>query len=197
MADTQPYRPKKRGLETAADMLRSLIPIAIVVVLFAYFFLPSGDDSKINTIDPHDDIASMAEYGAFPIVAPTDLGKSWKPTSSGLLRNSADRLSTPIGLTIGYVTPKQKFARFTIRQGIETSVVSKSIDDATVNDNPAGEPVQIADRSWTPITTTKGRGYVTVSGSGASSIVIVLAGSASYAELRQLAEGLQPVQKKS
>ncbi len=177
-------------------MLRSLIPIAIIVVLFAYFCMPKGEN-KINTIDPQDDISSMAEYGAFGIVAPTALDKSWKPTSSSLLRDSSNQLSTPTGLTIGYVTPKMKFARFTIRQGDPFTVLKASVDDATVTEDPAGAAVQIADRSWTPITTNNGRGYVNISGSGAASVLIVLVGSASYDELKQLAIGLQPVAKRS
>ncbi len=177
-------------------MLRSLIPIVILVVLFAYFCMPKGEN-KINTIDPHDDITSMAEYGAFAIVVPKALDKSWKPTSSKLLRDGSDQLSTPTGLTIGYVTPKMKFARFTIRQGDPAVVLNASVDDATVTENPAGAPVQIADRSWTPITTNHGRGYVNISGTGAATVTIVLVGSASYDELAQLATALQPVAKKS
>ncbi|PRZ40991.1 uncharacterized protein DUF4245 [Antricoccus suffuscus] len=177
-------------------MLRSLVPIVVLVVLFAYFCMPKSDN-KINTIDPQDNITSMAEYGAFSIVAPKALDKSWKPTSSKLLRDDSNQLSTPTGLTIGYVTPKMKFARFTIRQGVPEAVLKASVDDATVTDDPAGNAVQIAGRSWTPITTDKGRGYVNVAGSGAASIVIVLVGSASYDELKELATALQPVAKKS
>lgn len=177
-------------------MLRSLIPIVVLVVLFAYFCMPKGEN-KINTIDPHDDITSMAEYGDFAIVAPNALDKSWKPTSSKLLRDSSDQLSTPTGLTIGYVTPKMKFARFTIRQGDPAAVLKASVDDATVTKDPAGAPIQIADRSWTPITTNKGRGYVNISGAGPASVLIVLVGSASYDELKQLATGLRPVVKRS
>ena len=177
-------------------MLRSLIPIVVLIVLFAYFCMPNAEN-KVNTIDPHDDIMSMAEYGEFAIVAPTTLGKSWKPTSSKLLRDGNEQLSTPTGLTIGYVTPKMKFARFTIRQGDPAAVLKESVDDATVTDDPASDPVQIGDRSWTPITTNKGRGFVNVAGSGDASVVIVLVGSASYDELKQLATELQPVAKKS
>lgn len=177
-------------------MLRSLIPIVVIVLLFAFFCMPKGEN-KIHTIDPHDDVISMAEYGEFAIVAPTALDKSWKPTSSKLLRDGGKQLSTPTGLTIGYVTPKMKFARFTIRQGDPVAVLKESVDDATVTEDPAADPVQIADRTWTPITTNKGRGYVNISGSGEASVVIVLVGSASYDELKQLAIGLQPVAKKS
>lgn len=194
MADTQPYRPKKRGFETAGDMLRSLVPILVLVLGFAYFCIPKGE-SKINTIDPAVDIKSMAEYSDIEVAAPTALNKTWKPTSSSLLRDGDAQTGTPIGLTIGYVTPKQKFARFTIRQGERADVLKLSVDDAEVTKDPAGKSLQIGTHTWTPIETNAGRGYVSLTGEGAASIVIVLAGGASYAELREFAGALEPVAK--
>lgn len=195
VADTQPYRPRKRGFETMADMLRSLVPIAIVVLGLAYFCDARGGDA-VHTIDPTGDIVSAAQYGDFAVVAPKGLSKGWRPTSSGLLRNDNSDTGTPVGLTIGYVTPKTQFARFTVRLGDPQIVLYKSVDDASIDKMPSGDPVVINGQSFIPFDTNKGRGLYATTGTGEMSVSTILVGSASMAELTELAKSLQPVPKR-
>lgn len=192
MADTQPYRPKKRGFETAKDMAWSLGPILVLVVVFAYFIFPSGGDA-VRVVDASSDISNMAEYADFPIIAPSGLSKQWRPTSSNLLRDDASSDSPPTGLTIGYVTPEDKFARFTIQKGARSKIVQSAVNGADVTKDPDGEAITVNGRQWTPITTSKGGGFVNVQGSGATAIVTVVAGGASTAELSALVTSLRTV----
>lgn len=196
VADTQPYRSRKRGFETMTDMLRSLVLISVVVLLFAYFCDAKGG-SGVITVDPTGDIVSAAQYGEFAVIAPKGLSKGWRPTSSGLLRNDNSDTGTPVGLTIGYVTPKTQFARFTVRMGDPQVVLYKSVDGASIDKNPSGAPITINAQSFTPFATDKGQGLYAITGTGATSVVTVLVGSASLSELKQLAASLQPVPKKT
>ncbi|GAB3305547.1 DUF4245 family protein [Epidermidibacterium keratini] len=191
MADTQPYRPKKRGYETAGDMLRSMLPIVIIVLVFAAFCVPRGSQ-RDPRIDPSVDITSAAQAVDFEVVAPDGLSDEWVPTSSKLLRAGDAESGQPNGLSIGYISPAEDYALFTIRQGLRAEMLSAAVDPADVTKDPAGDPVEIAGREWTPITTSEGDGYVNVSGEGETAVVIVLSGTADAAELRELAGSLAP-----
>lgn len=194
VADTQPYRARKRGSETATDMARSLIPVTILILLFVAFCAPKGGD-PVRVVDTSDDIRSAAEFLDFPLPAPSGLAKQWRPTSSGLLRDSTAVGAAPVGLSIGYVTPKDTFARYSVRQGTPSVVLRQSVDSADIRDNPSGPTVEIGGRTWTPFTTSGGRGYYSATGTGSSSVVLVVAGGAADAELRTLAGSLRVVEK--
>jgi hypothetical protein len=57
----------------------------------------------------------------------------------------------------------------------------------------AGAPIEVNGRPWTPISTAKGSGFVNVEGSGPTSVVTVVAGGATTAELSVLVSALEPV----
>lgn len=189
MADTQPYRPKKRGYETAGDMLRSMLPIVIIVLVFAAFCVPRGSQ-RDPRIDPAPDITAAADAVDFEVVAPEGLSQEWVPTSSRLLRAGDSEAGDPEGLSIGYVSPQEDYALFTIRQGLRAEVLATAVKPAEVTEDPAGDPLELAGRQWVPITTSEGEGYVNVTGEGENAVVIVLTGTADAAELRELAGSL-------
>ena len=108
-APAQPGPPpsgkRKRGRETAADMIRSLGVVLVIVI--ALWFLaqpPDSDEAAIRVVDPAPDVAAWtsAVPGA-PV--PTGLPEQWRPTSSRYERGP-DRLS------IGHVTPSDQYAEF-------------------------------------------------------------------------------------
>ena len=191
MADTQPYRPKKRGYETAGDMLRSMLPIVIIVLVFAAFCVPRGSQ-RDPRIDPAPDIIAAADAVDFDVVAPEGLSDEWVATSSRLLRAGDSEGGDPEGLSIGYVSPQEDYALFTIRQGLRAEVLATAVKPAEVTEDPAGDPLELAGRQWVPITTSEGDGYVNVTGEGENAVVIVLSGTADAAELRELAGSLAP-----
>lgn len=96
---------KKRGRETAADMVRSL-GIVMVLVLLAYWLAqpPESDKAVIRVIDPAVEIMSFTR--AVPeAVVPGTLPAQWRPTVAAYD-------SSPDRLRIGYNTPTKEYAEY-------------------------------------------------------------------------------------
>lgn len=178
MADTQPYRPRKRGYESAKDMLWSLIPIVVLVMAFVYFCGPRSQDA--TTVDPRPDITSVARAVDYPFVAPLSLSKQWKPTASTALKDDDGAM---IGLSIGYLTPADDQARFVVSTGTREAVLKTALANAKPVTDPDGAAAELGELSWVPVRTSAGRALV-AEGDG---FIAVVAGTASYAELRELA----------
>ncbi|WP_153504271.1 DUF4245 domain-containing protein [Cumulibacter manganitolerans] len=185
MADTQPYRPRKRGFESFKDMMWSLIPIVVLVLGFVYFCGPR--DSQVSTVDPRGDVRGAAQVVGYPLVAPDSLSEDWRSTASTLLRKDGD----VVGVSIGYRTPKDQLARYVISSGTRDEVIGTALADAKVRTDPDGSAVELAGLGWVPVRTTAGHALV-AQGEG---FVAVVAGTASYAELRELAGAVQPPAK--
>lgn len=185
MADTQPYRPRQRGFETLRDMLWSLVPIVVLVIAFVYFCGPS----EVTRVDPSSDISSAAREVDYPLHAPQALTDDWAPSSSVLVR-ADDEDRTVIGLSIGYVTPEDEYARFVISAESRDATLQRALGEAEVVTDPDGVAADMGQHSWVPVRTTTGRALV-AEGSG---YVVVVTGTASYEELRELAGAVQPIE---
>lgn len=184
MADTQPYSPRKRGYETIKDMLWSLIPIVVLVLAFAYFCGP-GDD--VTRVDPAGDIAGAAAVVPYQMHAPQGLADSWAPSSSVMLRDDSAEKAV-VGVSIGYVTPQDSFARFVISSQNRQQTLDRALADASVRTDPDGTPTELNGLQWVPVSTSAGRALV-AEGPG---FVAVVSGTASYGELRELAGAVKP-----
>lgn len=195
MVESQPststVAPPKRGFQTLADMLRSILPLLVISLILALIYFPRGDGSA-KRIDPTVDVQSAVRTVGFQVYAPSGLPDSWVPTSSKLLRPSGAATGDPNGVSIGYVTPKEEFARYTQQRGLRAEVLSASLTGASVTEDPAGEDITLGGRVWTPVTTTKGAAIVSTEGTGADTVVLVIAGTAGRAELLELAGALRP-----
>jgi hypothetical protein len=98
-----PPAKKKRGRETAADMIRSMGLILLIVIPVWYLAQPpDSDEAEIRVVDPTSDVASYVQ--AVPgVPTPGGLPPQWRPTSSTL---------EPGALRIGYVTPASEYAEY-------------------------------------------------------------------------------------
>ena len=106
---TPPAPPKrKRGRETAGDMLRSMGLILLIVIPVWYLAQPpDSDEQAIRVVDPTADIRSY-QQAAPGVPAPTGLAADWRSTSSTL---------EPGRLRIGYVTPDDEYAEYASSTG--------------------------------------------------------------------------------
>ncbi len=94
---------KKRGRESAGDMVRSLGLILLIVVPVWFFAQPPSSDQKtLRTVDPAADIASFAQ-AAPGVPVPGPLPAGWRATSSTL---------QPGSLRVGWVTPSGEYAEY-------------------------------------------------------------------------------------
>ena len=126
---------KKRGRETAADMLRSL-GVVMVLVLTMWFLAqpPDSDEQELRTVDPSPDVAAFtADVPSAPV--PTGLPEQWRPTSSTL---GADNLR------IGWVTPGGEYAEY----AASTSPSEEVLLDLTGDRAERIEPLQVDGQSW-------------------------------------------------
>lgn len=167
-------------------MLWSLIPIVVLVLAFVYF---CGPGDEVTRVDPTTDVSSAAGNVPYAMHAPQNLSDAWAPSSSVLLR-SDDEDQTILGVSIGYVTPDDDYARFVISSENRTATIGRALAEASVLTDPDGSPTELSGLSWVPVSTSAGRALV----SEGSGFVMVVSGTASYAELRELAGSVQPVE---
>ena len=103
-----PSKKRKRGRETAADMVRSL-GICLLVVVPVWFFAqaPESDKAELREVDPARAIAAFAaDVPAAPV--PGELPAGWRATSSTYQEKT---------LRVGWVTPEGEYAEYAASTG--------------------------------------------------------------------------------
>ncbi len=94
---------RRRGRETALDMLRSLGIVMLIVVPLWFLAQPnSGDAKQIRVVDPTAEITAFRQ-AAPTLPVPTAVPAGWQATSSTL---------EPGALRIGWVVPGDTYAEY-------------------------------------------------------------------------------------
>ena len=128
---------RKRGRESAADMVRSL-GLVLLVVLFVWFFAraPHSDEKSIRVVDPSSDLQAFSS--AVPDgVVPRSMPAGWRTTvsryepESGLLR-------------VGWVTPAGHYAEYAATAHPAQGFLADITGEA-----PQAAPVEIDGATWT------------------------------------------------
>ncbi len=168
---------KKRGRETAGDMIRSLSVVLVLVV--GMWFLaqpPDSDEQQVRVVDPTSDIAAFsADVPGVPV--PQDLPDGWRPTSSTLTAGT---------LRIGYVTPDGKYAEYAA-----TTAPADDLDEIVGAGAQELPDVQVEGVRWAQ--RRDGGALSLVRTSGASTVVVgTLRSTAGRDELDELAGSLEP-----
>ncbi len=168
---------KKRGRETAGDMLRSLGVVLVLVVLMWFLAQPPGsDEQELREVDPSADVASFtADVPTAPV--PAGLPEAWRPTSSTLSAQA---------LRIGYVTPAEQYAEY----AASTAPAQEFVDEVAGARTTRLEPHEVDGQQWDQYRDRDGslslvRSY--------GPVVVVLGSSratSTLAELEQLAGSL-------
>ena len=103
VAQNEVTAKKRRGRETATDMVRSLGLVLVGVVVVWYLAQPpDSDEQAVRVVDPAPDIAMLLE-AAPEVPVPRDLPLGWRPTSSTL---------EPQDYRMGLVTPSDEYAEY-------------------------------------------------------------------------------------
>lgn len=174
-------RSKRLGKMSTANMLRSLLPLVVIVLGLAYFCTPHNVD-PVTEIDPSDSIRYAASLSDVPLPVPM-LADTWRPTSVAV-DAPPDAGPGPLTLTIGYVTPTEEFAKYVV----STDSASVAISDLLTDADTAGR-ITLAGQSWEEFTTSRGeRLYLRTDGD----LRLLVTGSASEDEVRTLIESLAP-----
>ncbi len=164
---------------TPGDMLKAvlvlLIPIAILVALYVYFF----DGNNVIVIDPSGTYADARASAHFTVVQPVGLPSSWKPVSSTYASG------TPSTLRVGYIAPGGDGFQL-----VESDQASATLIEAELGAvNPLARSVDEGGLTWGVIKATKHSDLALVNTTSTRTVIIM--GQASQSELQQFAAALK------
>ena len=183
-----PPAPDRRSKQTFANMLRSLVPLVLIILAVVWWtaFRQRADVQPVKTVDPSTTVQLAANRAGYPLLVPTDLPRGYRPTSVRTDAGNAGE-GDPVTLEIGYVTPEDQFAEFVVSDDPRADAVTGLLADAT----PAGS-LQIGGDTWTRATRLHERDEETVLSRTVDGVTVVVSGSASEAELETVAGSVQP-----
>lgn len=169
---------------SAANMLRSLLPLVVLCVAVAgwvSFQRDTGD--PVREVDPTGSLRLADDRASYDLRVPVGLDEGYRPTS---VRTDAGRAAegAPVTLQIGYVTPSEKFAGFVISDAPESEAVDLVLDGSTEQGKVALDGEQ-----WTRSTTARGETALSLVADG---VTVVVSGSAGDAELETVAAAVGP-----
>ncbi len=151
-------KKRKRGRETALDMVRSLgLVVLVIVPIWFLARAPASDEAEIRVVDPAPAIdAFAADAPGAPV--PAGLPAQWRPTSSRYD-------GTATSLRVGWVTPSRQYAEYAAASGAGADFVGQTVGQGAerleplVVDGVAWEQYREADGS---LSLTRSYGQVTV-----------------------------------
>ncbi|PWW21268.1 uncharacterized protein DUF4245 [Geodermatophilus normandii] len=184
-----PTAVERANRMSAANMIRSLLPLVVICLLVAGWvaFRQSGSD-PVRPIDPSSSVRLATERASYPVEVPAGLPDGYRPTSARTdAPDAAD--GAPVTLEIGYVTPSDEYAGFLITDDAAaerlTSVLDGAQDDGSVD---------LGGRTWTRLTSERGETVLTREDGDVTTLVT---GSADDGELRTVAAAVAPVSEPS
>jgi hypothetical protein len=169
---------------TALNMVRSLVPLVVIILLVVWWqaFRQSGVD-PVRTVDPSSTVQLAASRAAYPLVLPTGLPSSYRPTSARTDAGTAQQ-GGPVTLQVGYLTPAQKFAGFAESDDPRADAVASVLDGAQEHGT-----VDLGGRAWSRSTTQRGETALWLRSGG---VTVLVSGSASEKELETVAGAVRP-----
>lgn len=169
---------RRRGRESAGDMVRSLSLILLVVGVLYYFAQAApGDKKSVRVVDPSGDVQSFSRAAPTAVV-PGPLPPGWRSTVT-------ERLGVPDRLRVGWNTPTGQYAEYDAVSGPAGTFV----DDVTGR-AVAGEPVTVAGRTFRRYRNDAGVQSLVLAQGGSTVVVGSLRSSATEQELVALAGSL-------
>lgn len=169
---------------SAANMLRSLLPLVGIVLLIAGWqaFL-AGGDVGVRTVDPASSVQLASARASYQLLVPTGLDDGFRPTSARTDAGAAEA-GDPVTLEIGYLTPEEQFAGFVVSDDRGADPVAGVLDGAQDRGT-----VGIGGQRWTRSTTADGETALSREAGGAT---VLVTGSASDEELATVAASVAP-----
>jgi hypothetical protein len=185
---TAPPAADRRGRQTFANMLRSMLPLVLIVLAVVWWtsFRQGPDEQPVKAIDPSSTISLAANRAGYQLLVPSGLSDGYRPTSARTDAGNAEE-GDSVTLELGYVTPSDQFAAFVVSDDPRADPVTALLGDATA----AGD-VQIGGDTWTRATRLHDRDEETVLSRTADGVTVVVSGSASERELETVAGAVRP-----
>jgi hypothetical protein len=178
---TRPLNPADRQrLRTPANLWRALIPLLVIVGLVVLLNRPSGQGSDgVHVIDPGPAITAARQQACFAVLAPSGLSARWRATSTELLPAGPSEAAS---FRIGYVSPAGQYAE--LFQSADAPDAVAAHYGPLVADGSAS----VGGVGWQRYRTSSGRPLLRHT---TGTVTVIVTGSASQAELVELAGSLR------
>ena len=172
-------KKRKRGRETATDMVRSLGLVILVIVPVWYLAqAPDSDKAEIRPVDPRTAIeAFSADVPDAPV--PGELPDQWRATSS--VYDGGART-----LRVGWVTPEEQYAEYAAGVGQREEFLDRTVGA----DVEQLEPVVVGGDTWEQYREADGSLSLVGSFGDATVVVGTLRATAGLPELQVLLRSL-------
>ncbi|TPQ21572.1 DUF4245 domain-containing protein [Streptomyces sporangiiformans] len=166
-----------KGKQTVRDMVLSLGLIGIVAGVI-YVFIPHDDSAPpLKRVDYRVELLTARRAAPYPVAAPEGLPKTWKATSVRFQGDDFDAWH------LGFHDPDGAYVA--VEQSTQKPVTF--IEDASQGAEDTGDTQRIGEQTWKRYEGTKYDALV-LQEKGATTVV---AGTASFAQLRKMAEALK------
>lgn len=175
---------QRAGRMTAANMLRSMLPLVVIcLIVVGWTALRQAPDERVQTVDPSSTVQLAAARASYPVQAPIGLPSGFRVTSARTDAGNASK-GAPVTLEIGYLTPKNEYAGFAESDDPRATAVRSVLDGAQ-----AKGTVDIGGAAWNRSRTSRGETALT---RAVGKVTLVVTGSASDAELTEVATAVRP-----
>ncbi|MGI8668091.1 MAG: DUF4245 domain-containing protein [Jatrophihabitans sp.] len=170
---------QRQQLRTPANLWRALIPLLAIIALLVIFTWPRAQRSDgVHLIDTTGPIATAKQQAGFAVSAPSGLSTGWRPTSTEFQPAGP---ASGASFRIGYVTPAGQYAEFLEGDDSPDAVAAQYGPLSADGTAPVGQ------LSWAQYRTSNGHRLLRHS---AGTVTTIVTGTASAAELAQLAGSL-------
>jgi hypothetical protein len=152
----------------------------MVAGVVMYLFIPHEDHAPdIKRVDYRVELLTARRAASYPVAAPEGLPSSWKATSVRFDGADFDAWH------LGFQTPDDEYVQ--VEQSAQTKR-SEFIQEATQGARKTDVTEQLGGHTWTRYTDGRYDAFVLESADGSTTVV---AGTASFAKLAQMAESLR------
>ena len=172
---------RRRGFETSADMVRSLLVVVAIVAVVVALRVEPNSGPTVRRFDYSGALQQARTQAPFGVLAPVGLPRSWRATSG---RVGADDGSGSVTWHLGLVTPSGDYAGLEQSNGNLVRVLTRVSGGAS----PAGSVV-INGVTWRRVRGGDPEPKALVL--EGPSVTTVVAGRATWRELRTLAASLR------
>ncbi|MFE4370191.1 DUF4245 domain-containing protein [Streptomyces sp. NPDC056835] len=167
----------ERGKQTVRDLFLSMAVIGLVVAGM-YVFIPHDEKAiPVKAVDYRVELLTARRAAPYPVLAPTGLAETWKPTSVSYKRASDNAWH------LGYLAPDGEYV------AVEQSTGAPEKYAAEVSRQAAdtGKTQQVAGETWRRWEGPKYDALVRTDGDATT----VVTGTASFERLAEMAAALE------